>query len=315
MVVAPLAIDLLAILACCGALILILCSKQLAEALVAIIRGTVGRAPLVGRFFGKAADWVEKQIVSQMADVANGLEGLIGAFWHALGNLLASIGNEIVGLSKAVGQLADYMHGVVRPWVVHTVIGGIQRGVKWLKHELAHTRTQVYRVTKVIEHPAHTKIGGAVRTITRPLSVGLDRLQRWTHTQVARLDHAIAVPIEHGIAGLRSRTGTLERAYERLWKQVRSIDQVKAASVAAALVAVAVARLGFGWVRCGNWRTAGRAVCRMNGSLLETLLLGTTAIFGTISLVTLAEALVELEDELVPLVLAGFSEFNGIDLS
>jgi hypothetical protein len=52
----------------------------------------------------------------------------------------------------------------------------------------------------------------------------------------------------------------------------------------AALVAFSLARLGLGWLRCGNVKKVGKRLCGMNPDLLDALLIGTTLIVGTISL-------------------------------
>src|SRR5260221_10320054 len=121
MIVAPLAIDLFAILGCLIALGVVITAKYWAQALVAIIRKVTGRIPLIGRLVGSGADWVEHRIVGSLSEAVNGLEGIIGQFWHAAGNLLTSIGHEIHGLAVAGAQLGDYIDGVVRPFVVHAI--------------------------------------------------------------------------------------------------------------------------------------------------------------------------------------------------
>lgn len=271
-VVAPLAIDLLVIVACLGALAILLSAKYLAQALVSIVRKVAGRLPLIGRLFAAGADYVERKIVDSLSDAINGTEGVIGAFWHAAGNLLASIGHELYGLAVALDRFGAYIHGVVRPWVIRTTVGGLTHGLKWLRHELTSTTTQVYRITKVVTHPERTAIGAAVRTITRPLAGELAHLERWTRARIAGAEAAIEGVLQPEIDWLRSRTGSLERFYERLWKQVRKLDRLTAASVFAGAVAIALARLGFGWLACRNWKRVGRSVCRMPTHLLDDAL-------------------------------------------
>jgi len=272
MVVAPIAIDLFVILACLGALMLILCAKGIAQALATIIHHSVGHLPIVGRFFGTAADWIEKQIVSAMSDIANGVEGVIGAFWHALGNLVASIGHEIYGLAVAIDSFGQYLHNVVRPWVVLTLVGGLQHGVKWLRHEIASIKTTVYRTATIIEHPVHTKIGGAVREITRPIAGELGRLEHWVFPRVKGLEHELDVTIPRDIAAVRSRVGQLDRFYERLWAKVRHLDKITVGTLVGALALTFLAKLGAGWILCRNWKTLGRGVCRLPGHFIEDLL-------------------------------------------
>lgn len=305
MFVAPLAIDLTVILACLVALGLILVAKSFALALATIIKHSVGHLPIVGRFFGSASDWIEKQIVSAMSDVANGVEGIIGAFWHALGNVISSVGHEIVGLAVAVDQFGQYLHSVVRPWVVHAVTQGLLHGVKWLKHEAASLKTTVYRVTKVIEHPEHTAIGGAVRTITRPISSSLAHLERWTRAQVATLTHDVTIWLPGELHRLRGEVNVIGRTLRHLRAWARKHERALSIGALTGAVTWVIARTGAGWIFCRNWNKVGRNVCRMDVNALESLLAGTLAIVGTISIVEFAK-------ELQAIVGEGESAIHGL---
>lgn len=271
-VIAPLAIDLFVILACLVAIAIILLSKQIVGALFRIGESAIGWIPWLGGKAKGELHRIEQRLVSGLSDVADGVQGVMGAFWHAAGNLLSSVGHELVGLAVGLEQVAAHIAGVVRPWVVHTVIGGIQHGLKWLRHELSSVTHTVSRVTKVIEHPVHTKIGGAVRAITRPLAVELAHLERWAHAQVARFDHAIEGVLEPDLLWLRHRAQALERAWQAIRARIGKVEHRVVGLGAVALVGAVLARVGAGWILCRNWRTAGRAVCRMPTHFLDDLL-------------------------------------------
>lgn len=296
-----LVIALLGLLACLMALAVTQLAKQFAQAILGGIDHYVKKIPLIGGIVGGAVSWLEEKINNVMTPVVNGLEANVGWYWSALGNLATSLGNEILGLSAAFDSLVSYLYGVVKPWVVHSLLGGLLHGVKWLRKEIAATKAQVFRVTKVIEHPIHTKIGGAVRAITKPLFATVTALERWTRTQIAAIDHAIDVVLPRDIAGLRARAKALEREYANLWKRVKGLDKVTAGAAFAAAVAYALARLGAGWVRCQNWNKLGRAGCRLPIGLLEDLLA-----------ISFAFALVDNVDVLARETVALVDEFEGL---
>ena len=288
---APLAIDLTVIIACIGALVIVLTAKSMADALVHIVRKVAGRLPLIGRLFSAGADYVEQTLVSTLSDVANSLEGVIGAFWHALGNLMASIGHEIYGLAVAVTRMGQYIHGVVRPWVIRTTLGGLTHGLKWLRHELAHAKTQVWRITKVIEHPERTAVGGAVRAITRPLRADLRHFEAWTVAHVKALAHAADVFLPREIGRLGGEVAEIELALHRLRAWVRKHERELGLSALVAPIVWAISKRGGGFIFCRNWKTLGRGVCRADESLIQDLLGATLAIVGTISIIEFAEEL------------------------
>src|SRR5574340_314655 len=101
------------------ALAMIAGSKPLSEALLNIIKGVVGGVPLVGHLIGKGLEWVAQKINNAFSKALNGTEATVGGWFHAIGNLATSIGNEIEGLSNALVTLDNYINGVIRPWVIH----------------------------------------------------------------------------------------------------------------------------------------------------------------------------------------------------
>ena len=267
-----LAIALLGLLACIVALAIVQLARNIAEALLAIVSGSVGRLPLLGRFVDKGVTWAEQHLVNALTSVVNGLEGDVGFYWHALGNMATSIGNEIEGLSNAFFNLTNYILGVVKPWVVHTILGGLQHGVKWLRAELHAAEHRLGTVTKVIEHATTGSIGGAIHAITKPLAGEISAWERWTRTRIKALEHAADVVLPREIAVARDLAHEAERVYARLWAQVKRLERATTGALATALVVTALARIGAGWVACRNWNKVGRSVCRLPFGFLDDLL-------------------------------------------
>lgn len=291
MVVAPLVVDLGLIVGCLVALGILLLAFLLTKALFGIADSVLGWLPWVGGKLKGPLAKIEQRVNNAMSSAINGTQGVVGAFWHAAGNMLTSIGHEIHALAVWGLRAQNYIDGVVRPWVLHAIAEALKHGVKWLRKEIAATKTTVYRVTKVIEHPEHTKIGGAVRRITRPLKAEVAHLERWTRTQLGVLERDVTVWIPGQLRRLGGEVGSIRRSLRNLRAWVRQHERSLGASAAVAALTFALARIGAGWLRCRNWRKVGRSVCRMDAGLLDDLLAGSLLVVGGISIVEFAKEL------------------------
>lgn len=267
-----LALAMTGLLACAVAYAIVTLAKQLSEAIVGGISHYAKKVPIIGGFLAAPFDWLYHKINNVLTPVLVGLEGNLGWYWNELGNLFASLGNEILGLATWVANLEDYLYGVVKPFVIHTVLDGLKHGAKWLRAELAHLKAKVYHVATVIEHPLTGPIAAGVKAGTRVITAKIAAAQRWiTHTG-AWLYHAVAVELPHTIAGLRARDLSLSRLYSRLRKIVARHERLLGVSAITGLVVWALSRVGAGWVFCRNWNRVGRAVCRTPFGDIEALL-------------------------------------------
>lgn len=104
------------------------------------------------------------------------------------------------------------------------------------------------------------KIDSAVRGIDATLSpriASLDKeLQRIRSTTIPRVN---------------SRVTSADKAISNLWEWVRHHTVGVATTAFAGAVAIALGRLGGGWIRCNNWNKLGRSICGLPTGLLEDL--------------------------------------------
>jgi len=188
---------------------------------------------------------------------------------------------------------------------VHTVIGGLQHGIRWLRHEVAAAKRQAFHIANVIEHPFSGPIRAGVIAGLKPLVGELRGLERWTLPRVRTLEHDITTVIPRDIAELRARDLSLSRLYNRLWRLARRDAAKLGAITFAGAVAIALSRLGAGWIRCQPFRKNASRLCRLDPSL-----------FGDF-LGLLADFLV-LENicQVIPWLETGFADVGGpiIDL-
>lgn len=110
------------------------------------------------------------------------------------------------------------------------------------------------------------------------------------------------------IGRLGGRVGSLERWIRGQAARVRSIERATVGVGAAALVGLALGRIGLGWIRCRNVSKLGRGVCRSPVDLLDAILAGALLVYGTYSLVEFAREMQDVTEEVAPLIRAAFRE-------
>lgn len=104
----------------------------------------------------------------------------------------------------------------------------------------------------------------------------------------AAIAHDLPVPWGRTIRGVRAR--------------LRRLEKLAAGGLAVAAVVAALGKLRLGWLRCRNWRRAGRAVCGLDVDLLEALIAGSVVIAGSVSIKEVTRDLQAVMGELTPLV-------------
>ncbi len=117
----------------------------------------------------------------------------------------------------------------------------------------------------------------------RPTTVRVEKLTSTVYRDVpVAVSKAVALPVP--------QLGRLEHDFSETWDRLKSVGKTLTPAGVAGLVGSAVfARFGLGWLRCSNVNKVGNKLCGLNTNLLEDLLGGLVAIFGTLSLVSLAE--------------------------
>jgi hypothetical protein len=156
----------------------------------------------------------------------------------------------------------------------------------------------------IIHHLEH--LAANPTTIVRPVTRILDPRVKQLEAQVKQLAQAVAaagaavippsIPITiPSLPGIRDGLDALRHGLGRVTRILTPAGIV-------GLIAAGLAALKLGWLKCGNVRRAGEHVCGMDADALETLLLGTVAVFGTVSLLEFAREMEGLMDEITPAV-------------
>jgi hypothetical protein len=275
---APILAPLASLLACLIALGLVLVAHKFISALFGTAKGivdqTIGRIPWIGGKVAGALHRIEQRFNGYMTSIIEALEGVVAHSWHTLASAVSHLGYTIAHVARAVARVAWYVESRYSlPALLYRALKALHNTGVFGKilhrvESLAHT------LERVIYRPLSQPLRAAVHAGTAGLAGELDRLGDWTIPRVRSLTHEVA-----SIRGLT----------RRLLRWLRRHERLLAAGAMTAAVAFALSRLGATWIRCGNWRKAGRAVCGMPPSLLDDLLAGLVAILGTISIVEFAK--------------------------
>lgn len=291
--VAPLAplVPMTAVVGCLVALGLLIVARSVVEAFFQVGASLVGWIPWLGRKAANGVHAVEQRLNDRLSQAIDGTADALTWSWHQTAAVSKATGAALLATAQATWHVWWYVnsrYSLPALAVRLAKAAGDSKLTRQIVHAL-QTRTQT--IVKVIEHPRAGPIAVGARAAVRPITAELDWLERWTIPRVKALTRAVAVELPGEIAGLREAGEALARAYDRLRKLVRRHERLLGAGAITAAVALALSRLGGTWIRCTNWRRAGRQVCRMDADYLADLLALTTVIAGSISIVELARAL------------------------
>jgi hypothetical protein len=243
-----------------------------------------------GRVLGFAADALLKVDNAIRHALGRGVEDMQSA-WNECVSYTATavhwIGKEIASLSHDTAQAVEGLAvGQVKPWVNRRLVAALAAVAALKSRVLALERATVPRVE------------GITRVVTHRVTV---------------IEHAVAVPDVGALPRVIPRVGRLEREVTDGLARLRDFARRFGPAAALATVAVAVARLGFGWVRCSKVGRVGKRLCGINEGLLDSLLADALLIAGAISIVTLARAALAAEDEIIGYVRRSVRELHDVD--
>jgi hypothetical protein len=180
-----------------------------------------------------------------------------------------------------------------------TIVKALER-VEHRGDPKARTKAQVANRHAI--HAGHAATHANVHA--RSVGHALNAYKARTNPRVHHLTHAVDVAIPHTIAGLRERNKALEREQTkdrtaigeiehgatRTWEWIRTHPLSAATGAFTGAVAIALARLGFGFMRCRSWQRLGRSLTCNDANVLADLLAAATLVVGAMNLEELARA-------------------------
>jgi hypothetical protein len=148
-------------------------------------------------------------------------------------------------------------------------------------------------VADALDRITTTTIPNVILTAERRVSGRIADLR----AQLTRIEHVGSLALHRAVAVIDGQLGTLRDAAGALKARLAKVERLTVGVGAAALVGLALGRIGLGWTRCRNVGKVGRAACRMDTSLLEALVADSLLFFGTFALVDFAREMQSLTDE------------------
>ena len=251
-----------------GALIFCLLCVYIAKALFGVAGGTLGKLPVVGGWINGGLTSIEHKIVATMSGAAASVDAHIGDAFHRLARIIDWTGREIKGHATLLGLIASYLPGFATLNMIRTTVGELRRLVHAAQRIGVHALTQTVTITRTIRRTVVADAFPRIRTV----------------------EHDLGRVIHRDLPRVRAREAELGREITNLWKWARSHTLVAGSVAFAGAVALALSRLGLGWIRCPRLAKRGPALCNLDEGLFEAFLAGTTLVLGSISIVELAKA-------------------------
>jgi hypothetical protein len=259
---APEAIGLAEALAVLGKLVVVLFAlgciyavDHFVRALFSTVSATVGWIPFAGRVVRAPIHKIEQKVVDSLGRAEQSLDSYIAHSWHQLAKLVRMLGREAEGLAHDYLAVVRFLDRLWGPKAIMAVLRAVLHPIRALQR---------------VEHAALRRLYGAEAWLRQ-------RVVQGVLPRIGRIEHELDHVVEHDIAKLRARTRTLEQEALREYRWLRSKPWLVVSAAFVGAVAIALRRLGLGWLRCRNVRAAGKAICGLPVGLLEELL---TLAFG-----------------------------------
>ena len=153
-------------------------------------------------------------------------------------------------------------------------------------------------------------------------STSLHNYRVRTAPRIAHATHAVDVTIPQQLGRIRTREGVITKDLGALkdrtkaleegaldtWRWIRSHPLAGVTGVFAGAVAVALSRLGFGFLRCRSWQRVGRSLTCSQADNLGALL----GLAGTVAVVSEFRELVKIGQQVEHGVAVGIKDLAGL---
>lgn len=280
-----LGVPFLVIIAFFGALIFAVMGRQVSEGIVSWLKDAGRVAAFIAGPVGIVAVKLTRWITHNVGAIFVDLERLTVTWFSALYQYF-----DLVITNALEWPLWLWKF---QRWLLFTELPNLARAVPHLAAKVVHSVTTrvvhvertIVKLPKLTKAQAKALVSTAVATYIHPFLNDLRWLRSHFHALTAVLPRAL--PIPH------------VPTFPNIWKRIRALEHKLAVPLGIAAVVAALGRLGLGWIRCNKVRRLGKAACGLDENLLESLLLGATAIFSVVSVVEFAKEMRAIEDEAV----------------
>lgn len=257
-------------------------SSVFVQAVHFIMAHTIGEIPLVGSLVEDITAPVFRAVERGLADVALGVQGSIGFYWHALATLSGWLAREVRSHAHLLLLLAEST--LPATWGV----------LAW--QEFGRLRALLHLLGRGIDR-VDGRIGHLIDTLG-------ERIDARVLPRIRAIDHTLDHTVFPDIAGLRARTRHILDELGRLGERLRRLERLLGTAAFAEAVALALATLGVSWIRCRNWKRLGRSVCGLPSDLLGMLLGDAIIALAATDLCDLEYAVIVAAEQFEPVLYA-----------
>lgn len=233
-----------------GALIVCYLAVYFVKAFLGTAASATSWIPWIGSAVSSGLHKAEQHVTNIFGKAAAGVQSAMGWSWHLQARLIDALGREINSHANQLWALASSMPAVA---FVAALLNDLR------KH--THSITKLWDT--IFTHPA---------SLLRPVTAKLTALDKFTRANVKALDHTLDGVIEHDIPSLRARTKTIEGELSRAWDAIKAGKLALTSLAFVGAVALALSRLGMGWLRCNSATQLGKKYGCSLWSHLEKLL-------------------------------------------
>lgn len=220
----------------------------------------------------------------------------------------------VAGWFKALGTLALFTFSTMAD-----TADLVERALRDIYHYGDRVARAEAKAAKALAREASSVAHRAVG-LAKADATALRRYEAKVNAEVRRIDRAVTVTLPHDIARvrgleedlsrdlakLRKRTVAIENGAVKTFEWIRAHPLSGATAVFTGAVAVALARMGFGFLRCRNWQSLGKSLtCGMGKWILDSLELIAGLALGTFAVLdpeALAESAVAAVDAVEPIL-------------
>lgn len=284
--------ELLALAGLIFALGMVVMGQKFTEALFQVTESGLGWIPWIGRKAANGVHVVGKRIDSAFSAAALRLEGAVTATWHVSAFIVEQAGAALWDVSKVGARALWYVEVKYPLWALDALA---RKGI-------ADTKYVTKTIRPTIQNFATYKGISAAQWKATLRRIGV------LSARVAALPAlgagALVLPFP--------RIGALERRVRTWGSRLTRLEARFGKKAFAAAVGTALGALGLSWIRRSCVKRNAERLCRVDPGILEDLLGGLVGIVGTLSIVTFAEAALDAQEEVMPLIKAGVRELNGI---
>jgi hypothetical protein len=210
-------------------------------------------------FLGSAVDTLNNAILRGLGLAVESTEYSWHQWWNWTARAFYAIGDAERYVAQETLQGFKILRRAVIPTLIAAAVGPLLTAISDLRD-----------LTK-----------GVAKTIT----IRVTKVEALSHAQLLKIERAVAGTIAYPIPKL----GHIETDLSEAWAKLRGIGKTLTPAGILGLVLAALSAVGLGSARCANTQRWNKAMCGLPTQVLENLLGGLVAIFGTLSLVKLAE--------------------------